>query len=225
MALLAESVREQQLLQQVERPRPISTSRLLAPQSTKKREFGEPLAAELQSVQSEPVSVVLPETARLLRQTTDTALGSGLMTARPSVSDQPAPQLRMPPIPCRPLDHFSLGPRPTLELEYAKHLLGQGRVAMAREILLRALFRYPKDSRLGDLYRTVSPSRIVPREVTYRDRRLEIAWIKANRSHYRGKWVALLGEQVIGIGDDLKSVLRVVREQQLAEPPLIHHFD
>jgi hypothetical protein len=83
--------------------------------------------------------------------------------------------------------------------------------------------RYPKDTKLQDLYHTVSPGRAVPREVTYRDRKLEMAWIKANRSQYRGKWVALLGEQVIGMGDDLKSVLRVVQKQQLAEPPLIHH--
>jgi hypothetical protein len=85
--------------------------------------------------------------------------------------------------------------------------------------------RYPKDTKLQDLYRTVSPGRAVPREVTYRDRKSEMAWIKVNRSQYRGKWVALLGEQVISIEDDLKSVLRVVRTQRLAEPPLIHHFD
>jgi hypothetical protein len=52
-----------------------------------------------------------------------------------------------------------------------------------------------------------------------------MAWIKANRAHYKGKWVALLGEQVLGIGDSLKAVLRLVQEQQLEETPLLHHVD
>ena len=80
MALLAESFREQKLLPHVERQRPILTSPLIAPQGTNKRGLGEPLAVESQSVQPELVSVVLPKTAMLLRQPTDTALGSGLVT-------------------------------------------------------------------------------------------------------------------------------------------------
>jgi hypothetical protein len=50
-------------------------------------------------------------------------------------------------------------------------------------------------------------------------------WIKANRSSYRGKWVALLGGKVIGIEDDLKTVLRMVEEKQLRETPLIYRLD
>jgi hypothetical protein len=98
-------------------------------------------------------------------------------------------------------------------------------MAIAREILQRILLQYPTDEKLLNLYRAISPGKVVRRNVRYSDRTLEMDWIKANRSIYKGKWVALLGEKVIGIGDDLKTVLRIVQEKQLREIPLIHHLD
>src|SRR5205085_8957081 len=100
----------------------------------------------------------------------------------------------------------------------------QGRVAIAREILQRILLQYPTDEKLLNLYRAISPGRVVRSNVRYSDRTLEMAWIKANLSIYKGKWVALLGEKVIGIGDDLKTVLGMVQEKQLREIPLIHYL-
>jgi hypothetical protein len=107
---------------------------------------------------------------------------------------------------------------------YVKHLLGQGRVAIARAILQRVLLHYPTDEKLLNLYRAISPGEVVRSNVRYSDRALEMDWLKENRSIYKGKWVALLGGKVIGIGDDLKTVLRMVQEKQLREIPLIHHL-
>jgi len=108
---------------------------------------------------------------------------------------------------------------------YVKHLLGQGRVARAREILQRILLQYPTDEKLLNLYRAISPGKVVRSNVRYSNRTLEMDWIKANQSFYRGKWVALLGGKVISIGDDLKTVLRMVQEERLREAPLIHRLD
>ena len=69
-----------------------------------------------------------------------------------------------------------------LSLMYVKHLLGQGRVAIAREILQRILLQYPADEKLLNLYRAISPGKVVRRNVRYSDRTLEMDWIKANRS-------------------------------------------
>jgi len=43
--------------------------------------------------------------------------------------------------------------------------------------------------------------------------------------YYRGKWVALLGEQVLGVGDSLKAVLCLIQDQQIEDIPLLHHVD
>ena len=115
-------------------------------------------------------------------------------------------------------------PGPTFELAYAKHLLAQERVATARTVLERAIRKYPQDERLKALYRAIAPGRVERRDIQYRDRKAEAVWIQSHRSEYHGKWVALFGDEVLGIGDDLQTVLRLVRQRQLEEPPLLHHF-
>lgn len=117
---------------------------------------------------------------------------------------------------------FEFGP--TVELAYAKQLLEHEQVTDARAFLERAIRKYPEDERLRKLHRAIAPGRVERRVTHYPDRTIEATWIQAHRVQYRGKWVALLGEQVLGIGDDLQTVLRLVREHQLDEPPLIHHF-
>jgi hypothetical protein len=123
------------------------------------------------------------------------------------------------------LGHLTAGPGPALALLCAKRLLEQGQAGSACEILQKALQQYPTDERLLNLYQAISPGKVVRRDVRYSNRALEIAWIKANHSRYRGKWVALLGEHVLAVGDSLKAVLRLVQEQQPEDTPFIHHFD
>src|SRR5215510_16036320 len=53
------------------------------------------------------------------------------------------------------LGHLTSELGPALELMYVKHLLGQGRVTRAREILQRILLQYPADEKLLNLYRAI----------------------------------------------------------------------
>ena len=115
-------------------------------------------------------------------------------------------------------------PWPAFELAYAKHLLAQERIVTARTVLERAIRKYPQDERLKALYRAIAPGRVERRDIQYRDRKAEAVWLQSHRSEYHGNWVALFGEEVLGIGDDLQTVLRLVRQLQLEEPPLLHHF-
>ena len=147
------------------------------------------------------------------------------MAVKLAESSQQSFRPRIEPSTHASLGHLPSEPGPDFELMYVKYLLGQGRVAIAREILQRILLKYPTDAKLLNLYRAVSPGKVVRSNVRYSDRTLEMDWIKANRSIYKGKWVALLGGKVIGIGDDLKTVLHIVQEKQLREIPLIHHLD
>ena len=123
------------------------------------------------------------------------------------------------------LGHLTAEPGSAFELMYVKYLLGEGRVTMAREMLQRILQQYPADEKLLHLYNAIAPGKVVRTNMHYSDRTLEMDWIRVNSSVYRGKWIALLGANVIGIGDDLKSVLRMVQEQQPHATPLIHHLD
>jgi hypothetical protein len=114
---------------------------------------------------------------------------------------------------------------PTLALERAKNFLSDGCIIDARQVLQEALLRWPKDQGLLRLQRVISPGRVVAKEKQYKDRRSEISWIAENRQTYKGKWVALMGDQLIAMADDLKTLLDDLRERQLEEAPLIHRLD
>jgi Family of unknown function (DUF5678) len=150
----------------------------------------------------------------------------GELTALPRLL--PSPKMPPPSIELGArgnLGHLTAESGPAFELVCAKYLLGQGRVAIARELLQQALSRYPMDARLRNLYRAIAPGAVVRSKVKGRDRTLETTWLRVHREQYRGKWVALHGEQVLGVGDTLKEVLCLVQQLQLEAGPLIHHVD
>ena len=96
-------------------------------------------------------------------------------------------------------------------------------VKFLSEIALEhALQKYPTNERLLKLHWAVSPGKVERVDVRYSDGQEEVDWIKANRAKYKGKWVVLLGSRVLGMGDDLKTAMRMAREQQYEGTPLMH---
>jgi len=214
MTLLAGNPNTQRLLSDAEAQTPLRPSWLSALQNVGKQQLGQP---EIQHIpRREGVTS---------KQGIGTPLGGDPMAVKLAESSQRSFRPRLEPSTSAPLGHLTSELGPTFEFMYVKHLLGQGRVAIARAILQRILLQYPTDEKLLHLYRAISPGKVVRSNVRYNDRTLEMDWIKANRSSYRGKWVALLGGKVIGIEDDLKTVLRMVEEKQLRETPLIYRLD
>ena len=214
MALMAERYEAQESLFRSERQRLFQISQFPAHQIVDKQQLAPP-----------EQRWVLPRVQAPTTQGVEAHLGSDPIAARLPASSQEVPQPGVGLSTRVTLGHLTTEPGPAFALVCVKHLLGQGHVVTAREILQRALRQYPTDARLLNLYQAVSPGNVVRRDVRYSDRTSEMAWIQANRSHYRGKWVALLGEKVIAVGDSLKAVFRIVQEQQLEETPLIHHLD
>lgn len=110
-------------------------------------------------------------------------------------------------------------------LERVKDLLGDGRLKAARELLECALHQYPTNERLLKLHWAVSPGKVERVDVRYSDGQAEVDWIKANRAKHKGKWVVLLGNRVLGMGDDLKTAMRMAQEQQYEGTPLMHYLE
>jgi len=110
-------------------------------------------------------------------------------------------------------------------IERVKDLLGYGQLKAARELLENALQQYPTNERLLKLHWAVSPGKVERVDVRYSNGQAEVDWIKANQAKYKGKWVVLLGDRVLGMGDDLKTAMRMAQEQQYEGTPLIHHLE
>ena len=174
---------------------------------------------ELQDIQLKTHTVLLPQASFACRQRERITFESE-QYVRPTLerASQSPPQKSI-------LGQAGIEFGPVADLEYAKYLLEQEQITIARVVLERAIKRYPQEGRLQDLYRVIIPGRVERRTVNYRHQKVEAAWIKTHRTQYHGKWVALLGKQVLGVGDDLHTVLNLLRDYHLDESPLIHHFD
>ena len=99
-------------------------------------------------------------------------------------------------------------------------LLAEGRISDAKRLLNSAGDSVPEGSRLREIfYPTIR--KLDMRDV---DRTGEYRWLKDNGRNYRGKWVAVAGENLILATDSLKELLARLKEIDTPVQPLIHHI-
>lgn len=100
-------------------------------------------------------------------------------------------------------------------------LLAEGQIWEAQELLKSAGDRVPADSKLR---KVLGPPRITRSPVKGVDRSAEFHWLKTKAAEYEGKWVALVGENLVASSDTLKELLSRLAELQLEQKALIHHL-
>jgi hypothetical protein len=110
-----------------------------------------------------------------------------------------------------------------LSLEHElRSLLEEGRIYEAMKLLENA----------GDRASTVDPGlrevlsppkfrRVDKRDV---DRTPEFNWLRTNWDAYLGKWVALVGEDLVACEDSLEVLLARLDGREFERKPLLHHI-
>jgi hypothetical protein len=102
-----------------------------------------------------------------------------------------------------------------------RSLLAEGRIWEAQELLESAGDRVPAGSTIR---KVLDPPRIQESDLRDVDRSAEFHWLKTKAPEYQGKWVALVGEDLVAATDTLKELLARLAELQLERRPLIHHL-
>ncbi len=113
---------------------------------------------------------------------------------------------------------------PDQVLACVKRQLGLGQIDAARDLLRQALQEHPMSETLQNLQHAIAPGRVEQKSSQYKDRKSELAWIEKNKAEYRHKWVALIGDQAIGVEGVLKVLLDKLQRQGLKETPFIHRL-
>jgi len=103
--------------------------------------------------------------------------------------------------------------------------LGSGQAGEERRTAARGAAAFPDDPWLRKANRVLNPSRIVSKPATAPDRTREFDWLRKHSAEYRGRWVALLGEELLSSGAQLEEVLSEVRSRNLDTKPLVHHIE
>jgi len=108
-----------------------------------------------------------------------------------------------------------------------RSLLESQRFAEARQAAARAAGLFPDHPWLRQADRVLNPSgvTVVPARDRDTDRRKEYDWLRRHQAEYRGRWVALLGDELIACSDSFDEVLGAVRARELKARPLVHRVE
>lgn len=100
-------------------------------------------------------------------------------------------------------------------------LLEQGRILDAQK-----LFEFAKDL-IQDpkLHKALAPPQIKTSSKRDVDRSAEFRWLDLNGARFRGKWVALLGEELVASAETLRELLVQIKAVPQEGKPLVHHVD
>ena len=115
--------------------------------------------------------------------------------------------------------------RPQLLVEQIKKLLSRQRFLAAQRAAVRAAEEFPEEPWLQKAKRVLDPTGASSVPATGPERTRELEWLRLNSDAYRGKWVALLGDDLIAAGDDFDTVWREVQATPLEGKPLVHRID
>ena len=103
-----------------------------------------------------------------------------------------------------------------------RDLLAEGQIWQAQQLLKSAGDDAPVDPKLREV---LGPARVLGRSPARGyDRSAEFRWLKTHWEEYEGKWVALVGEDLVASTDTLKELLARLTDLRLEREPLIHHL-
>ncbi len=115
-----------------------------------------------------------------------------------------------------------LRPTPAVDLNRIRALLSEGLLRDARTVVAEALRRFPNNEALYALSKLTAPSKAIRSAVRFPRREEELRWLDEHRELYKGRWVALLGNELIASADTMKQLLDAVAAKNIEGSPLIH---
>ena len=112
--------------------------------------------------------------------------------------------------------------QPEEVVETVGELLSIGRLKSAKRLVERALARFPDHAELGKLGRFLDLRKAQPNPSAEPSTDDEIAWLTDPPDSARGRWVALLGRQVVAMADSVRELKAALRSLDSKQKPLVH---
>ena len=106
-----------------------------------------------------------------------------------------------------------------------RKMLEQGEIRSAKNLLTLALSRDASSADLSKLSAILAPAVVRTSKVPEVDRAHEYAWLSTHGNGYRGEWVAVAGDNLLGHSRSLASLLAALPTISASAPPLIHWID
>ncbi len=121
-------------------------------------------------------------------QTKPSATGSGIITARETSVDSRRRSTAPP-------------------LDEIRELLRDGEIYDARRLAAEAIRVHPDHPELCRIHEVLNVGRSRRLPATGRSTREELEQLRDPPDEYRGKWVAVVGREIVGVADSLKELM------------------
>ncbi len=107
--------------------------------------------------------------------------------------------------------------------EIRAHLL-EGRFRTTQRLAREAASRFPEHPEIGRLQRALNERTASRKPASGRDLSEETVWLRNPPESVRGRWVTLIGTELVGGAKTLAELLEELRSKDLPREPLIHRI-
>lgn len=104
-------------------------------------------------------------------------------------------------------------------------LVEKDHVSAARRLVKEACHRFPNDPKLAYWQDVLAPAKVIAmspaREV---DRSAEIRWLDTYGPSYKGEWLAVLGDRLLGHSRNLSELVSELKKNPTRISPLLQYI-
>ncbi|MFL6201232.1 MAG: DUF5678 domain-containing protein [Thermoanaerobaculia bacterium] len=106
-----------------------------------------------------------------------------------------------------------------------RDLVEREHVMAARRLVQEARQRFPQDPVLARWHELLSPAKLLGRSpASGVDRAPEIHWLDTHGAAYRGEWVAVSGDRLLGHSKSLQDLMALLDRNPANSRPLLHYI-
>ena len=106
-----------------------------------------------------------------------------------------------------------------------RDLVEREHVSSARRLIQEARQRFPEDPALARWHELLSPAKVLGRSpASGIDRTAEIRWLDTHGPAYKGEWLAVAGDQLLGHSKSLQELVTMLDRNPPQTRPLLHYI-
>ncbi len=119
---------------------------------------------------------------------------------------------------------LSRSARPEEVFDRLRQLIEEGRITEARRLTVEAARRFPDHPRVRLAKRVLNDGKATSNPWVQPTATAEIAWLDDPPDEARGKWVALIGGELVGIADSAKKLVESLALKDHRQLPVVQYI-
>ncbi len=109
-------------------------------------------------------------------------------------------------------------------LDLLRQLVAEDQIGAARRLLIEADRRFPNDSKIQLARQVLAEGEPSPNTFVQPTVSAEIEWLRQPPQEARGKWIALIGSELVGMADTAEELMAALRSEHFEQLPVVQYI-